>query len=79
MVASTGSSQFGKILAVSDIKKDVKKHVKATLDDESYEEFMDALMNPSVSLGSILRALEALGCTLNKASLQRWRQRVVKV
>jgi uncharacterized protein (DUF1778 family) len=78
-MGSKGASKFSKTLAVSHEKKDVRKHVKETLDDESYEEFMDALMNPSVSLGSIHRALTALGCTLNKASLHRWRHAVVKV
>ncbi len=78
-MALTGASKFGKTLAVSHTKKDVRKHVKEVLDDESYEEFIDALMNSSVSLGSIHRALKALGCTLDKASLHRWRHAVVKV
>jgi uncharacterized protein (DUF1778 family) len=79
MVAVSKASKFGQTLTVSHTKKDVRKHVKEILDDESYEEFMDALMNPSVSLGSIQRALTALGCSVHKASLHRWRHAVVKV
>ena len=50
--------------------------LKELMEPESYQDLVDAIHNPKVSIGSICRALTAMGFEVNKAALNRWRKNV---
>ena len=54
----------------------VKDRLKDLMESDSYDDLVDAIHNPKVSIGSICRALTAMGFEVNKAALNRWRKNV---
>ena len=51
----------------------VKDRLKELMESDSYDDLVDAIHNPKVS---ICRALTAMGFEVNKAALNRWRKNV---
>lgn len=43
------------------------------MDADSYEDLVEALLNPAVSVGTISAALTEMGITAPKSNLRRWR------
>lgn len=54
----------------------VEERIKAALDKESYEDFMAAVRNPSISSGAIHRALLNFGIDVSDVSIQRMRRKI---
>lgn len=54
----------------------VKDRLKELMESDSYDDLVDAIHDPKVSIGSIWRALTAMGFEVNKAALNRWRKNV---
>ena len=54
----------------------VEERIKAALDKESYEDFMAAVKNPSISSGAIHRALLNFGVDVSDVSIQRMRRKI---
>lgn len=54
----------------------VEERIKAALDKESYEDFMAAVKNPSISSGAIHRALLNFGVDVSDVSIQRLRRKI---
>ena len=51
----------------------VQDRLKQLMEKDSYDDLVDAIHNPKISLGAILRALNAMGFEASKSSLHRWR------
>jgi hypothetical protein len=43
------------------------------MEPDSYQDLLDAIGNPKVSLGAIQRTLNAMGFEVTKSSIHRWR------
>lgn len=54
----------------------VEERIKAALDKESYEDFIEAVKNPSISSGAIHRALLNFGVDVSDVSIQRLRRKI---
>ena len=67
-------SKFQKALSTKRTPSAEEK-IKATLDDDSYKDFMEAMKNPAVSAGAIHRALRDLGVEISAMTIQRWRMK----
>jgi hypothetical protein len=49
--------------------------IKNALDEESYNDFLEAMKNPGITAAAICRALKDLGVEVSVMSIQRWRQK----
>ncbi len=49
--------------------------IKNALDEESYNDFLEAMKNPVITAAAICRALKDLGVEVSAMSIQRWRQK----
>lgn len=67
-------SKFQKALSTKSTPT-AEERIKATLDDDSYKDFMEAMKNPAVSAGAIHRALRDLGVEISAMTIQRWRMK----
>lgn len=45
------------------------------MDEDSYDDLVMAVLNPAISLDSIVSALTEMGIKAPKSNLQRWRKR----
>ena len=52
------------------------ERLKQLMEPDSFQDLLDAIGNPKISLGAILRTLNAMGFEVSKSSLFRWRHSV---
>ena len=52
-----------------------EEKIKSTLDDASYKDFQEAMLDPTISAAAITRALKDLGVEISAMTIQRWRQK----
>lgn len=67
-------SKFAKALSTKQ-NPSAEEKIKATLDEDSYKDFIEAMANPGISAGAIHRALKDLGVEISAMTVQRWRQK----
>jgi len=67
-------SKFKEALSIKRTPSAQEK-IKATLDPDSYKDFMSAMDDPGLSAGAIHRALKDLGVEISVMTIQRWRQK----
>ncbi len=65
-------SKFSEVLSVKKFST-LQEKIKETLDEESYNDFIEAMNNPAIGAPSIARALKDFGIEISSASLGRWR------
>lgn len=67
-------SKFAKALSTRK-NPSVQERIRAVLDDESHNDFLEAMDNPAVSASAIHRALKDLGVDISAISIQRLKQK----
>jgi ribosome maturation factor RimP len=67
-------SKFGSFLKKS-ATKTVSERIKESLDQESYEDYKKAMLDPAVSSPAIQRALKNMGVEVHVVSIQRMRKK----
>lgn len=67
-------SKFTEVLSTKQYVPAQEK-IKNALDEDSYNDFMEAMNNPGITAAAIHRALRDLGVEVSVMSLQRWRQK----
>jgi len=68
-------SKFNEVLEDKRVVS-VEERIKSALDKESYEDFLSAVKNPSISSGAIHRALTKFGIEVSDVSIQRMRRKL---
>lgn len=58
-------------------KANVKEGIKDFLDEESYQDFVEALKNPNVSAPTIVLALNSFGVEVSETTVRRWRSKEI--
>ena len=69
-------SLFASNLGESRIK--ARELIRQKLDDASYEDFMGALTDRSISVSAIMEGLAACGVELSQGPIQKWREELAK-
>jgi len=69
-------SLFASNLGESRVK--ARELIREKLDDASYQDFMDALTNRSISVSAIMEGLTACGVELSQGPIQKWREELAR-
>lgn len=66
-------SKFGQELSKQQ-KGSLQEEIKKLLDEESYQDFLDALKNSDVPSPAIVLALKPFGIEVSENTIRRWRK-----
>lgn len=57
---------------------ELRSTIKATLDEESYQDFEQALHSPTVTAVAIVQALKSFGIEVSENTVRRWKKEVTQ-
>lgn len=58
--------------------RSVEERLKELMDEEDYQDLVDAIHNPNIGSPAITKALNAMGFEVSRAAIARWKH-IVKV